>query len=121
MLCSVCVFVSFTIPLDPNRSLRNITHPKTFIIRVFLLSFFACFVVGRHRRHHRHEAQIRNDRGNLPLHSATSFRAPIEVAGEFLIILLIYDMRYKLTVMSSCICLVVLLLLHLAIIYFAHI
>lgn len=30
----------------------------------------------------RHEAQIRNDRGNLPLHSATSFRAPIEVAGE---------------------------------------
>ena len=30
----------------------------------------------------KHEAQIRNDRGNLPLHSATSFRAPIEVAGQ---------------------------------------
>ena len=30
----------------------------------------------------KHESQIRNDRGNLPLHSATSFRAPIEVAGQ---------------------------------------
>ena len=121
----VCVFVSFTTPLDPNRSLfRDITHPKPFIIYICICNclFFACFVVGCHRRHHRHEAQIRNDRGNLPLHSATSFRAPIEVAGEFLLILLIYDMRYKLTVVSSCIYLVVLLLLsHLAIIYFAHI
>lgn len=32
----------------------------------------------------KHEAQIRNDRGNLPLHSATSFRAPIEVAEALL-------------------------------------
>ncbi|OEU20805.1 hypothetical protein FRACYDRAFT_274316 [Fragilariopsis cylindrus CCMP1102] len=32
----------------------------------------------------KHEAQIRNDRGNLPLHSATSFRAPIEVAESLL-------------------------------------
>jgi len=32
----------------------------------------------------KHEAQIRNDRGNLPLHSATSFRAPIEVAEGLL-------------------------------------
>mmetsp|Transcript_21394 Transcript_21394/g.50866 ORF Transcript_21394/g.50866 Transcript_21394/m.50866 type:complete len:579 (-) Transcript_21394:173-1909(-) len=32
----------------------------------------------------KHEAQIRNDRGNLPLHSATSFRAPIEVAETLL-------------------------------------
>jgi hypothetical protein len=29
----------------------------------------------------RHEARIKNDRGNLPLHSAASFRAPLEVAG----------------------------------------
>lgn len=49
-------------------------------------------IVGRRRRRRRrHEAQIRNDRGNLPLHSATSFRAPIEVAGEFLINVLIVD------------------------------
>ena len=27
----------------------------------------------------RHEARIKNDRGNLPLHSAASFRAPVEV------------------------------------------
>lgn len=32
----------------------------------------------------KHEAQIRNDRGNLPLHSATSFRAPIEVSEALL-------------------------------------
>mmetsp|Transcript_14971 Transcript_14971/g.41683 ORF Transcript_14971/g.41683 Transcript_14971/m.41683 type:complete len:580 (+) Transcript_14971:242-1981(+) len=32
----------------------------------------------------KHEVQIRNDRGNLPLHSATSFRAPIEVAEALL-------------------------------------
>lgn len=32
----------------------------------------------------KHEAQIRNDRGNLPLHSATSFRAPIDVAEALL-------------------------------------
>eukprot|EP00429_Kryptoperidinium_foliaceum_P004284 CAMPEP_0176015308 /NCGR_PEP_ID=MMETSP0120_2-20121206/7272_1 /TAXON_ID=160619 /ORGANISM="Kryptoperidinium foliaceum, Strain CCMP 1326" /LENGTH=574 /DNA_ID=CAMNT_0017348277 /DNA_START=16 /DNA_END=1736 /DNA_ORIENTATION=+ len=32
----------------------------------------------------KHEAQIKNDRGNLPLHSATSFRAPIEVAEALL-------------------------------------
>lgn len=32
----------------------------------------------------KHEAQIRNDRGNLPLHSATSFRAPIEVSESLL-------------------------------------
>jgi len=32
----------------------------------------------------KHEAQIRNDRGNLPLHSTTSFRAPIEVAEALL-------------------------------------
>jgi hypothetical protein len=33
---------------------------------------------------HRHEAQVKNDRGNLPLHSAASFRAPIEVAEALL-------------------------------------
>ncbi len=38
---------------------------------------------GNHKTS-RHEAQIRNDRGNLPLHSATSFRAPIEVAEALL-------------------------------------
>ncbi len=27
----------------------------------------------------RHEARVKNDRGNLPLHSAASFRAPVEV------------------------------------------
>lgn len=31
-----------------------------------------------------HEAQIKNDRGNLPLHSAASFRAPLEVAEALL-------------------------------------
>ena len=30
----------------------------------------------------RHEARKKNDRGNLPLHSAASFRAPVEVIGE---------------------------------------
>lgn len=30
----------------------------------------------------RHEARRKNDRGNLPLHSAASFRAPCEVIGE---------------------------------------
>ena len=34
--------------------------------------------------HHRHEAQIKNDRGNLPLHSAASFRAPLEVTEALL-------------------------------------
>ena len=29
------------------------------------------------------EARKKNDRGNLPLHSAASFRAPVEVIGEF--------------------------------------
>ena len=33
---------------------------------------------------HRHEAQVKNDRGNLPLHSAASFRAPLEVAEALL-------------------------------------
>merc|ERR1719223_2732370 len=32
----------------------------------------------------KHESQIKNDRGNLPLHSATSFRAPLEVAEALL-------------------------------------
>jgi len=32
----------------------------------------------------RHEARNKNDRGNLPLHSAASFRAPIEVAEGLL-------------------------------------
>lgn len=32
----------------------------------------------------RHEARIRNDRGNLPLHTAASFRAPIEVTEALL-------------------------------------
>jgi ankyrin repeat protein len=32
----------------------------------------------------RHEARIKNDRGNLPLHSACSFRAPLEVAEALL-------------------------------------
>ncbi|GAX29501.1 hypothetical protein FisN_3Hh018 [Fistulifera solaris] len=32
----------------------------------------------------RHEAQIKNDRGNLPLHSAASFRAPLEVTEALL-------------------------------------
>jgi ankyrin repeat protein len=32
----------------------------------------------------RHEALIKNDRGNLPLHSAASFRAPLEVAEALL-------------------------------------
>jgi len=31
-----------------------------------------------------HEAKIKNDRGNLPLHSAASFRAPLEVAEALL-------------------------------------
>ena len=30
----------------------------------------------------RHEARVKNDRGNLPLHSAASFRAPLEVTGK---------------------------------------
>lgn len=29
------------------------------------------------------EARKKNDRGNLPLHSAASFRAPVDVIGEF--------------------------------------
>ncbi|CAB9519425.1 ESX-3 secretion system protein EccA3 [Seminavis robusta] len=32
----------------------------------------------------RHEARIKNDRGNLPLHSAASFRAPLEVTESLL-------------------------------------
>jgi ankyrin repeat protein len=32
----------------------------------------------------RHDAQVKNDRGNLPLHSAASFRAPLEVAEALL-------------------------------------
>ena len=32
----------------------------------------------------RHEARVTNDRGNLPLHSAASFRAPIEVTQALL-------------------------------------
>ncbi|KAL7578977.1 hypothetical protein ACA910_019024 [Epithemia clementina (nom. ined.)] len=32
----------------------------------------------------RHEAQVKNDRGNLPLHSAASFRAPVEVIEALL-------------------------------------
>mmetsp|Transcript_19809 Transcript_19809/g.30592 ORF Transcript_19809/g.30592 Transcript_19809/m.30592 type:complete len:593 (-) Transcript_19809:160-1938(-) len=32
----------------------------------------------------RHEAQVKNDRGNLPLHSAASFRAPLEVTEALL-------------------------------------
>lgn len=32
----------------------------------------------------RHEARIPNDRGNLPIHSACSFRAPLEVAEALL-------------------------------------
>mmetsp|Transcript_46813 Transcript_46813/g.141798 ORF Transcript_46813/g.141798 Transcript_46813/m.141798 type:complete len:612 (-) Transcript_46813:52-1887(-) len=32
----------------------------------------------------RHEAQVKNDRGNLPLHSAASFRAPLEVSEALL-------------------------------------
>jgi len=32
----------------------------------------------------KHEIQVSNDRGNLPLHSATSFRAPMEVAEALL-------------------------------------
>lgn len=36
-----------------------------------------------HRRS-RHEAQIKNDRGNLPIHTAASFRAPLEVAEALL-------------------------------------
>lgn len=31
-----------------------------------------------------HEAQVKNDRGNLPLHSAASFRAPLEVIESLL-------------------------------------
>lgn len=30
------------------------------------------------------EAQVKNDRGNLPLHTAASFRAPLEVAEALL-------------------------------------
>ena len=32
----------------------------------------------------RQEAQVKNDRGNLPLHTAASFRAPLEVAEALL-------------------------------------
>lgn len=32
----------------------------------------------------RHEAQVKNDRGNLPIHSAASFRAPLEVTEALL-------------------------------------
>jgi ankyrin repeat protein len=32
----------------------------------------------------RHEATLKNDRGNLPLHSAASFRAPIDVTESLL-------------------------------------
>jgi ankyrin repeat protein len=32
----------------------------------------------------RHEAKVKNDRGNLPLHSAASFRAPLEVTEALL-------------------------------------
>ena len=31
-----------------------------------------------------HEAQIKNDRGNLPIHTAASFRAPLELAEALL-------------------------------------
>ena len=32
----------------------------------------------------RHEAHIKNDRGNLPIHSCASFRAPLEVSEALL-------------------------------------
>mmetsp|Transcript_27128 Transcript_27128/g.76320 ORF Transcript_27128/g.76320 Transcript_27128/m.76320 type:complete len:576 (-) Transcript_27128:168-1895(-) len=32
----------------------------------------------------KHEAQVKNDRGNLPLHTAASFRAPLEVSESLL-------------------------------------
>jgi hypothetical protein len=36
--------------------------------------------------HPKGEARKKNDRGNFPLHSAASFRAPVEVIGEFFLI-----------------------------------
>lgn len=45
--------------------------PHIIIYKIFLHSF-------------RLEAQVKNDRGNLPLHTAASFRAPLEVAEALL-------------------------------------
>jgi hypothetical protein len=42
--------------------------------------------------HTKEEARKKNDRGNLPLHSAASFRAPVEVIGEFKCLVMCLDL-----------------------------
>ena len=44
----------------------------------------ACLLAHSSCSFDRHEAQVKNDRGNLPLHSAASFRAPMEVTEALL-------------------------------------
>lgn len=55
------------------------------------------------------EARKKNDRGNLPLHSAASFRAPVEVIGEsFLCWVLIFCVclfACAVAVVVACVCL----------------
>jgi hypothetical protein len=45
--------------------------------------------------HARHEAEVKNDRGNLPLHSAASFRAPLEVAGKPTMVTFLINKRHS--------------------------
>jgi hypothetical protein len=53
-----------------NSSLSINSHPKP------------CVALPDHPA--RHEARIKNDRGNLPIHTAASFRAPLEVTEALL-------------------------------------
>lgn len=58
---------------------RNVIKslPSTYDMYTVLTSITSSFW-------YRHESRIKNDRGNLPLHSAASFRAPIEVTEALL-------------------------------------
>ena len=76
--------------------LAPLTPPQgNFLFFLGLSAFFcitAIYVFESHTAsltiifdlHFRLEAQVKNDRGNLPLHTAASFRAPLEVAEALL-------------------------------------
>jgi ankyrin repeat protein len=44
----------------------------------------SCMLIQTSLSINRYESQVKNDRGNLPLHSAASFRAPLEVTEALL-------------------------------------
>ena len=65
----------------PCDTVRKLDHRCLDQICLDLISFFYS-VYSFHFLSH--EAQVKNDRGNLPLHSCASFRAPIEVTEALL-------------------------------------